>query len=338
MRAIVFALTLFFATIAHAIPIADYVATLERAHQQLAANQLDAAKAEAARIKGAQVEWSGGRFHADDTLIAQIGNVQRADRQVMNRIAHTVNELRRSGAVEGASTNPKLLEQVTAEQDVEALERGGELQIAAEGERPNLERIAASIGRMFVWLGEKIAKLFRWILDLFPRRGEEGSRGGLGTYRTFIGIAILIGIALAILAFNVIRQSKRGASEGVVTSVPLGSKRDEDPLSRGATEWERYAAQLASAGRFREAIRAMYHAVLVTCYAAGVLHFRKGRTNWEYIATLAPSLAWRAELIALTRRFEREWYGHDQSTDEAFEECSDRAKRILDAVRRRGAA
>jgi hypothetical protein len=124
----------------------------------------------------------------------------------------------------------------------------------------------------------------------------------------------------------------------VGTSVPFGSKRDEDPLSRGAMEWERYAIQLAAAGRFREAIRAWYHAVLVTCYAAGVLHFRKGRTNWEYVATLAPSLPWRPEMIRLTRRFEREWYGSDESTLGALDDCGASARAILESVRERGAA
>jgi hypothetical protein len=124
----------------------------------------------------------------------------------------------------------------------------------------------------------------------------------------------------------------------LVKSDALTSKRDDDPLSRGATEWERYAAQLAASGRIREAIRAWYHAVLVTLYGAGILHFRKGRTNWEYVAALSPDLAWRAQFVALTRRFEEEWYGRDRSSIEAFEEVSERAQHILDAVRRRAAA
>jgi hypothetical protein len=82
--------------------------------------------------------------------------------------------------------------------------------------------------------------------------------------------------------------------------------------------------------------------VLVTCYGTGVLHYRKSRTNWEYIASLPPSIAWRSELIRLTQRFEQEWYGADQSTEDALDDCSTRAKLILDALHRledeRGAA
>ncbi|HEY0158666.1 MAG TPA: DUF4129 domain-containing protein, partial [Thermoanaerobaculia bacterium] len=166
--------------------------------------------------------------------------------------------------------------------------------------------------------------------------GERGAAGGAGWAVT--AVTIVIALAIALLAFEVARRSKRREKTAVAISEPVGSRRDEDPLSRGATEWERYAAQLAAAGRFREAIRAWYHAVLVTCYSAGVLHFRKGRTNWEYVATVAPSIPWRPELIELTRRFELEWYGHDQSTSDALDDCSGRARHILDALRRRGAA
>jgi hypothetical protein len=136
-----------------------------------------------------------------------------------------------------------------------------------------------------------------------------------------------------------VRRSRRN-EPNLATSTPLRSSRDDDPLSRGATEWERYAAQLAADGRFREAIRAWYHAVLVTCYAAGILHFRKGRTNWEYIASLAASTEWRPELIRLTQRFEHEWYGAEQSSEEAFEDCSEHARNVLAAVAasERGAA
>jgi hypothetical protein len=219
---------------------------------------------------------------------------------------------------------------------VPELAPGGEVATKVDADLPLLERIAKSIGEMLEWLGEKIRQFLDWLRDLFPNVKRDGG-ATFGMRWIVIAVVALIVIALIILAIEVTRRSKRAKKE-IPTSEPISSRRDEDPLSRGASEWERYAAQLAAAGRYREAIRAWYHAVLVTCYSAGVLHFRKGRTNWEYVSLLSPSLAWRPELIQLTRRFEREWYGADESTSEALDECSDRARGILDAIRRRGAA
>ena len=159
----------------------------------------------------------------------------------------------------------------------------------------------------------------------------SGSFGG--TPWLVAAVVILIVGILAVLAIEVARRSKRRLAVPIAESDPVASRRDEDPLSRGANEWERYAAQLAAAGRIREAIRAWYHAVLVTLYGAGILHFRKGRTNWEYVSALSPELGWRGEFVQLTRRFEEEWYGHDASGIDALDDCSGRAQRILDSVR-----
>jgi len=147
-------------------------------------------------------------------------------------------------------------------------------------------------------------------------------------------VKLFIVLILAILAFEVIRRSRKRAAILVEESAPLTSTSDDDPLSRGANEWERYAAQLAAAGRFREAIRAWYHAVLVTLYGANILHYRKGRTNWEYVAGVGPEHAWRARFIEITRLFEHEWYGSDDSSGDALDECAAAARDVLLAVRR----
>jgi hypothetical protein len=284
------------------------------------------------------VEWSGGHFFADPSLLDAVAKVGRADRRLLQRLELTIEELRNSGAVAATRPDAKLLQEVTAEQKVEKLTPGGKVQTTLPADAPLMEQIARSIARMFRWLGEIIRDILEWIFDLFRGSQPEEREASGGMNAIVIGTTIVIAVAIALLAIAVVRRSRRRETTEVATSEPVGSRRDEDPLSRGATEWERYAAQLAAAARYREAIRAWYHAVLVTCYSAGVLHFRKGRTNWEYVATVAPSVPWRPELIALTRRFELEWYGHDQSTPDALDDCSGRARRILESLRHRGAA
>jgi hypothetical protein len=342
-RTLILIATLLATRLAAAAPIAldDYVAGLTRIRTLLAANQIAEAKSEAAKLSGAEIVWSGGRMHADDSLLGAIAKTARADRQLLLRIDTTLDAIRESGAMKSGRVDPKLLQRVAAEQDVPELAPGGEVTTNIKADVPLLERIATSIADAFHWLSDKIAKILDWLIDLFPRSESGGRSVTAGIQKIVYAVVAVIVILIVVLAISVARRSKRGTAV-VETSAPFGSKRDEDPLSRGANEWERYAAQLGAAGRYREAIRAWYHAVLVTCYSAGVLHFRKGRTNWEYVATLAPSLAWRAEMIQLTRRFEREWYGSDESMREALDDCSGRARGILDHlrsnIRERGAA
>lgn len=322
------------------VTLPDYVAALERMHALIEANQLVDAQREATALMDHDVRWSRGRFAADSSLLNAIAAVTRADRALLDRIALTVAELRATGDI-AAAPDPKVLQQVAAEQESPELAPGGDVKTPVIQDMPLIERVAKSIADAFAWMAKKFRQFIDWLLDFFPR-SEPDEKGTSGIRWIVIAVVILIALAIVFLAFEVARRSRRAGANVLTSAAPARSARDDDPLSRGATEWETYAEQLTAAGRFREAIRAWYHAVLVTCYASGVLHFRKGRTNWEYIAALPPSLSWRAELISLTRRFEVEWYGHEQSTTDALEECSERARAILEALHQerlqRGAA
>jgi hypothetical protein len=312
------------------ITIDDYLARLEHIQQLVAAKQ--SAANEARELANADVLFAQGTFHADPSLLDAAAKAKSGDLQVQLRIATTIAEVRSAAGVGGATqADPELLKRVAAEQKVPELAAGGEIAVTPKT-TPLTERVADSLERVWDWIIDKLGRLLDWFLDLFPdSAGHPGATGGM---RWIVaGLVAIIVLLIAFLALEARRRAQRGAKPDVETSEPLGSKRDEDPLSRGASEWERYAAQLAQTGRFREAIRAWFHAALVTCYAGGVLHYRKSRTNWEYIATLAPSLEWRPDFISLTRRFEREWYGADQSSLDAYEDCQRKARVVIENVR-----
>jgi hypothetical protein len=320
-------LLLLVATNAAALPIADYIARLERIDTLLSTNHVNEAKNEALTLKDVDVEWAKGKFRADASLLASIAKGERA------QLIATIAELRRASGMSAAQADRKLLEQIAAEQEPPELPRGGVVPTELDRDVPLLERIAESISEMLEWLRDKLSAFFDWLLDLLPRRRNARGEPTAGLHWIVWAVVGAIVALILYLAIDVLRRSRASGPAEVETSAPIGSKQDEDPLSRGATEWERYATDLANAGRFREAIRAWYHAVLVTCYAAGILHVRKGRTNWEYIASLAPSLEWRPDAIELTRRFEQEWYGALHSSRDAYDACRDRAVSVLTALR-----
>ena len=321
------------------LPIEQYISTLQRLRSLIASNQLAVAKTDAAALVGSEIVSPRGNFHADDSLLEAIAQARGADPALLARIELTVVELGAATTAD-AAPDPKLLRQVAAEQEVPELARGGELVPPPVPEVPLIERALRSIAETFKWIGKKIKQFIDWLREFLPGEQAEGPGATMGMRWIVIAVVALIVIAIAFLAIEVIRRARRGDAETLASSAPLRSASDDDPLSRGALEWERYAAQLAAAGRFREAIRAWYHAVLVTCYAGGALHFRKGRTNWEYIASLSAATAWRPDFIRLTQRFEQEWYGSEQSTEDALDDCSADAKRILEELQRseRGAA
>ena len=323
------------ATSAMAMTTPDYIAALE----SIRAADATSARTLAQQLLGADVESSAGRFTADAALLHEVMANPVAARPHLDAVIAALRATAKSAP--SAKTDARLLERLRAEEKVAAMKSGGEIRTMPADEK-SLEEASSGIGKVWKWIGKQFDKLANWWDRWWPKQRQNENETKSVAMRpkwivTIVVIAIVI--VLAILAFEVVRRSRAATPDAdLVTSDPIESRRDEDPLSRGANEWERYAAKLAAAGRTREAIRAWYHAVLVTLYAAGILHFKKGRTNWEYIAALSPELAWRGEFVTMTRRFETEWYGRAESGLDALDDAAGRARRILDAVRRRAAA
>lgn len=318
---------------AETMPLQRYIEALDALHREAPAVRA----AQARLLIGTEVSSPNGTFTADASLLHAVaaGGVD-----AMPRLDATLAALRSIAPVAATNVDVAAIERMRKQEEAAAMKRGGEVgELEVPTNDDAIERWMKAVKKALTWLGDKIQELYDWILSWWPheRRADEKAPFG-GVPIVVIVVVLAIVAVLAMLAFEVMRRSKRTERAPLAASDPQTSRRDEDPLSRGANEWERYAAQLAAAGRIREAIRAWYHAVLVTLYAAGILHFRKGRTNWEYVSMLAPALAWRGAFIELTRRFEEEWYGHDESSRDALADCSTRAKEILNVVRRGVAA
>lgn len=315
------------------LTLGEYEASLARMRNSIDAGQIDAARAEAKTLAGSDIDSPNGRFQADSTLLAEVNAAKPRDLGVERRIDATLISLRSIRPATPLAVDSKLMQRLQREQAAPELPRGGDIH-GVQVKTPLLERIGEAVGYAGRWTFQKIMKFFDWLMRFWPDSRPKKTPASSAMRWTIGSLVALILIVLGVLAFEVIRRSRKAMPQVVEQSVPLGSSRDDDPFSRGANEWERYAAQLAAAGRLREAIRAWYHAVLVTLYRANVLHFRKGRTNWEYVAALGPEIAWRPRIIQLTRRFEEEWYGSDESSADALDECGGAARHILDAVRR----
>jgi Domain of unknown function (DUF4129) len=315
------------------LTLAEYQDALTRMRGLIAAGQIDAARAGAKSLTGSDVDSPNGRFQTDSTLLAEINAAKTRDLRVESRIDATLSALRDVASTKPIAADRSLMQRLQNEQRIRELPRGGDIH-GPQVQAPLLNRIADAIRKAAAWIIEKIEKLIDWLMRFWPDSATKKKPASTGMRWTVGTLVAMILLVLGVLAFEVVRRSRKATKLVVAESIPLRSSRDDDPLSRGANEWERYAAQLAAAGRLREAIRAWYNAVLVTLYGANVLQFRKGRTNWEYVAALSPEIAWRPKIIHLTRRFEEEWYGSDQSSTDALDECSAAARGILDAVRR----
>ncbi|HET9228393.1 MAG TPA: DUF4129 domain-containing protein [Thermoanaerobaculia bacterium] len=323
---------------AEVISPSGYRARLEGIQSRLRANDWVGARTEARGLLEDKVAFGDEQVETDRSVLAPIANAANAEAARVS--APALNQLVTALSSERGGSRPpapdaKLLEEIRTREALAELPQGGKLPEVEDG--GIFAALSDFLEPIFTAIGDFFDKLWEWILDLlFANRSGGGSKVGLNL---LVVTVLVVGLALVLgwVGWRVLRRRRRGAAPAVSGPAPLPPSADDDPLSRETSEWERYARELAAAGRAREAIRAWYHAVLVALYRAGTLHYRKGRTNWEYVSAVPAGTTWRSGFVEMTRHFEREWYGRDQSTPEALRESEDMALNLLSVVRERAA-
>ena len=173
-----------------------------------------------------------------------------------------------------------------------------------------------------------IEELFAW---LFKHKDDEPedpiarpSMGGplpLPPLWFFLAAgALLLGAVLAYVVLAKPRLTRPTATEETST-VPA------DPRDRAPTEFLDDAALLAAQGHYREALRALYLATLVSLDRRRLIVFDPHHTNGHYLRQM-PSGDSKRDFSEFTRRFDRAWYGGQVAGEEDYRACRSLADRV----------
>jgi hypothetical protein len=122
------------------------------------------------------------------------------------------------------------------------------------------------------------------------------------------GMWVLLGLAVATFGYFALRHfTWKRALKRKATAVL-----EDDEPERSLDEWLMLADEHSEAGRYREAVRAMYLSCLLKFDEAGVARFIRGETNWEHLSriTLSPKRPSTIDFRPPTQSFDRIWYGH----------------------------
>lgn len=316
---------------------AAYQDRLETIQARLRAGDWIGAKAGARGLLEDRIAFGKDQVEPDRSVLGPIADANtpesaRAAAPALNQLVAALSGNDGGGAP--PAPDAKLLEEVREREALAELPQGGRLPEVQDGGL--FAALAGFLKPITEAIGDFLEKIWEWILDLLFARGSSGETVGLNMVAVTV-LVVVLALVLAWVGWRVLRRRRRGPAPAVAGPAPLPPAADDDPLSREVNEWERYARELAAAGREREAIRAWYHAVLVALYRAGTLHYRRGRTNWEYVSAVPPGTHWRGSFVEMTRHFEREWYGRDRSTPEALRESEEMALALLSGIRERAA-
>jgi hypothetical protein len=315
---------------ARAIDLAGYRAQLAKIDGFLARGDRKGAAALAKGLIGEKIVWEGETLQADETVLGPIAAgsdpVRRTPLRVLLAALESVTPPA-EGSVEAADA--QALESIRARQNPEEIAKGGRLPGVPEPPATLREKFSQLLDACILWIGKRLSDLWDWLWKLWPHSEGRIERSGGSGFQTLI-FAIVGAILVAVLALAVraIALSRRKPALSARAAAPAPDA-DADPLSRSSGEWEDRARSLAAEGRFREAIRAWYHALLVNAFRAGVLHHRRGNTNREYARSLSPEVPYRATFGELTDRFDLEWYGRPESTPESLEVFAQQSQLLL---------
>lgn len=147
--------------------------------------------------------------------------------------------------------------------------------------------------------------------------------GGIGLpgAQLFLIVAGVFLVAVLIALFLGRAKTAKPESATALANVALDIR--EQPPAVFLDE----AAQLAAAGKYREALRALYLATLVALDRQRLITFDPHLTNWQYMRQMPRSEA-RELFGRFTRAFDFKWYGHEATVEADYVACRALADRI----------
>jgi hypothetical protein len=157
------------------------------------------------------------------------------------------------------------------------------------------------------WLADSLDRLKNIRLNLQPKTTASTGTGILGgVFVTLIWCLLAAGV-IALIYFAVRHIQWQGKLTRKAKTLL-----EEDEPDRTLDEWLQLADEHAAAGRFRQAVRALYLACLLKFDEADVARFDRGETNWEHLARIEESEKLPADIDfrTPTKRFDTIWYGH----------------------------
>ena len=184
-------------------------------------------------------------------------------------------------------------------------------------EEPEVEEAAPDAApswwqRFKDWLRKKLEEWLRREPKEVHQRPPTWQGGG--DWIAGLLVILLVAAVVVVAAWILLRRrERRGHAPAEVEVISTGAT--ESPESAGALArppegWAHLADELAAHGRFRDAARHLYLAVLSHLHREGAIDYDASLSNWDYLRRFKGKDAWRASFRELTFRFDWAFYGH----------------------------
>ena len=169
------------------------------------------------------------------------------------------------------------------------------------------------------WIDRLRQRAYRLMNRLFAGMFESSAFPTIS--RALVYVLLAAAGITAIVWLSKVRRRPAGAP-------PASPPDDAAPETVAWTRWLAQADAAAAAGLWREAVHFSYWCAVSFLEANGAWPADRTRTPREYLRLLPQSSGAGQALGALTRLFERVWYGTDEADAEAFAEVTTHLKKL----------
>jgi hypothetical protein len=205
-----------------------------------------------------------------------------------------------------------------------------------------LKDSVASFARAVGRLERAISK---WLSSLFPHISGVPTSGsdGMSVVAQVLSWVTIIGAAgvLTLILARIISRQRAVTPQAAPALAPTPDLESEDTTADQLPEdeWLRLARQKVEDGDLRQALRALFLAVLSLLGAQGLILIRKSKSNFDYERELRRKLdpvPQLDEIFSADRKlFERCWYGAHPVTIAEFEQSDSLYQRLKHVCLRR---
>ncbi|MEY3459270.1 MAG: hypothetical protein RL215_2427 [Planctomycetota bacterium] len=154
-----------------------------------------------------------------------------------------------------------------------------------------------------------------WLRDLF------GVRVDLARILSFILLFLLVIVLTFIAAVLFRRVEKRRRKASLAEEQTILAEIAAPPGELPASTYEGRARRYAADGNFQLAIRELLLGSMSWVERAGLIRYRKGLTNRDYLRSVWRKQPQRESLLATASSFELIWFGRRTPTEEMFIHC-----------------
>jgi hypothetical protein len=151
-------------------------------------------------------------------------------------------------------------------------------------------------------------------------------------FLVLLAAVLVAGVVLLVRNWLQNRPREKPGQQGV--SAPAAEDFLAEPDKENVAGLWRQSDELARAGRFLEAVRTLYLAVLALLHQAHLIRYERTRTNGEYADQLRrQGTPVQRPFLSLTGLFEVKWYGERSCQEGDYQACRGLAEAIQSGVR-----